>query len=176
MRTSTNAERVCAVNGREGPRPSSPTTSRWRVAILRDRHRHRQAGAALLLALAACSNGGESKESPAPPFERTETREPCADYDALKRPLFGDLHVHTALSFDSYIWDNRNLPEDAYRFGRGEAILLEPLDETGRGTRQVQLARPLDFMADTDHAELFAEVQACIDPASGVYDLSLIHI
>ncbi|MBK7978242.1 MAG: peptidyl-prolyl cis-trans isomerase, partial [Deltaproteobacteria bacterium] len=34
MRTSTNAERVCAVNGREGPRPSSPTTSRWRVAIL----------------------------------------------------------------------------------------------------------------------------------------------
>ena len=34
----------------------------------------------------------------------------------------------------------------------------------------MQLARPLDFMADTDHAELFAEVQACIDPASGVYD------
>ncbi len=118
----------------------------------------------------SCDNGGKSTREQAPPFVRTESREACSDYDALKRPLFGDLHVHTALSFDSYIWDNRNIPEDAYRFGRGEAIRLEPLDADGHGTRVVQLERPLDFMADTDHADLFAEVQACTDPRSRVYD------
>ena len=36
-----------------------------------------------------------------PPFERTEEREPCTDFDPLKRPHFGDLHIHTSLSFDS---------------------------------------------------------------------------
>ncbi len=120
--------------------------------------------------LAACNNGGSSSStSGGLPFQRTETREPCSDYSAEKRPLFGDLHVHTGLSFDAYIWDNRNLPDDAYRFGRGQPIHLEPLDENGQGTRVVQLARPLDFMADTDHAEFFGEVQACIDPKSKAY-------
>ena len=57
-------------------------------------------------------------------FERTEQRENCKDYSPLKRPLFGDTHVHTRYSFDSYISSQRNDPWDAYRYAKGEAIYL----------------------------------------------------
>ncbi len=36
------------------------------------------------------------------PFERSEQRSPCTDYDPLRRAFFGDTHVHTALSFDAW--------------------------------------------------------------------------
>ena len=58
------------------------------------------------------------------PFERTEQREACADHDRLRRPFFGDLHVHTRYSFDSYVSSQRNDPWDAYRYAKGETILL----------------------------------------------------
>lgn len=59
-----------------------------------------------------------------PAFELTETREPCSDYDTLKQPHFGDTHVHTSFSFDSYISQQRNDPWDAYRYAKGEQITL----------------------------------------------------
>ena len=104
------------------------------------------------------------------PVQREKIR--CSDRTARRRPLFGDLHVHSLFSFDSYGLRNpRNGPEDAYRFGRGEAIELPPFDENGQSTRgSVQLSRPLDFMAVTDHSEFLGEVQLCIDPSSDVFD------
>jgi hypothetical protein len=48
------------------------------------------------------------------PFERTEEREACADHDPLRRPFFGDTHVHTAFSFDASTQDTRNTPRNAY--------------------------------------------------------------
>ena len=49
-----------------------------------------------------------------------EVREPCDHFEALRQPFFGDLHTHTALSFDAWLFENRNLPDDAYAFARGE--------------------------------------------------------
>ena len=41
-------------------------------------------------------------------FERTEAREPCKDYTPERRPMFGDLHVHTSYSFDSHVSNQRD--------------------------------------------------------------------
>ena len=97
----------------------------------------------------------------AAPFIRTEQRAPCSDYRPERRPLFGDLHVHTALSFDASSQDTRNTPVNAYRFAQGEPMGIQPYDERGRATRTVQLDRPLDFTAVTDHSEFLGEVRMC---------------
>lgn len=98
-----------------------------------------------------------------------DTRTPCADHDPLRRPFFGDLHVHTRLSFDAQIWGNRSTPSDAYRFARGESIGIAPFDASGVATRTAQLTRPLDFAAVTDHSEFLRETSLCTDPSSPGY-------
>ena len=95
----------------------------------------------------------------APPFQRTEEREPCADYESTGRPLFGDLHVHTSYSFDSYLSSQRRDPWDAYRYARGKAIILP--DANGEQTVTARIGRPLDFTAVTDHAEFFGQINVC---------------
>ena len=99
-----------------------------------------------------------------------DIREPCADRNELRNLYFGDLHVHTELSFDAWIYDVRLGPDDAYRFAQGESVLLPPLDETGTGTVPAQLDRPLDFAAVTDHSEYLAEVSSCTTAGSVVYE------
>ena len=42
-----------------------------------------------------------------------DDREPCADRDPLRKPLFGDTHVHTGYSIDARAQDNRSTPRDA---------------------------------------------------------------
>jgi hypothetical protein len=108
--------------------------------------------------------------APASGFERTEEREPCAVRDPLRRPFFGDTHVHTALSFDAVGQGTRNRPRDAYRFARGEAIGIQPYDADGRAGRTVRLRRPLDFAVVTDHSELLGETHLCQTPGSTAYD------
>lgn len=61
--------------------------------------------------------------------------------------LWGDLHLHTNLSTDSYATQNKGVgPNDAYRFAKGIPIYHPNLDT------KVQIDRPLDFLAVTDHA------------------------
>lgn len=60
--------------------------------------------------------------------------------------FWGDTHVHTALSGDAYVLGTRLMPDDAYRFAKGETVR----SNTGK---KVRLRRPLDFLAVSDHAE-----------------------
>jgi hypothetical protein len=103
-------------------------------------------------------------------FERTETREPCADHDPLRQPWFGDTHVHTAFSFDASALGVRNTPRDAYRFARGEELGLQPFDAEGRALRSARLRRPLDFAMVSDHAGLLGEVHLCNTPGAVGHD------
>ena len=94
----------------------------------------------------------------------SEDREPCRNRDPLRNVYFGDLHVHTAYSFDAYGNGMRTKPNDAYRYARGRPIALPPYDEQGNPIKTVRIDRPLDFMAVTDHAEYFGEMAVCLDP------------
>ncbi|MEO0423226.1 MAG: DUF3604 domain-containing protein [Pseudomonadota bacterium] len=91
---------------------------------------------------------------------------PCVLDEPGREAFFGDVHVHTRLSFDSYIFDNALGPDDAYRAARGELVLLSPAvpDEA---PREFQLdGPPLDFAAVTDHSDLLGETNLCISPGA----------
>jgi hypothetical protein len=122
------------------------------------------AAAVLLLAAAA------GRAAP-PPWQRTETRAPCASFALLRQPFFGDLHIHTRFSADAYIYGTRVGPRDAYAFATGSAIPFADDDEAQ--TRSGRIDRPLDFAAVTDHAEFFGEVRLCDTVGSPVYDTDL---
>jgi hypothetical protein len=78
--------------------------------------------------------------------------------------MFGDLHVHTSYSFDSFVSSQRNDPWAAYRYAKGEAITLPDADANQVILAQIQ--RPLDFTAVTDHAEFLGPINLCTQDSS----------
>ena len=72
---------------------------------------------------------------------------PYAGRNFPTRVLWGDTHLHTAISVDAGTL-NRVGQEDALRFARGEEIT------TTHGLR-ARLSRPLDFLVVSDHAEMY---------------------
>jgi hypothetical protein len=123
---------------------------------------------AWLLALALLPGLGRAE--PTRSYAITEAREPCASYEPLRRPFYGDTHVHTAFSFDAMGQGTRNTPRDAYRFAKGEPLGLQPYAQDGAPGQVVQLRRPLDFAVVTDHAELLGETRICTTEGAGGYD------
>ncbi len=130
-------------------------------------------GSGVILAATQPAEAAEAAPSGAEPSSLgpdVETAHRCSAWNSTRVPLFGDLHVHTALSFDANSLGVRNLPADAYRFARGEELGLQPYDTGGSARRRVRLERPLDFAAVTDHAELLGELHICRTPGADGYD------
>lgn len=122
------------------------------------------AAASMFLALAtlglvACGDSAPP-ESGTPPVAGAK----CGNYQALRQPFFGDLHVHTKYSLDANTQGTLIGPHEAYRFALGERLGIQPYNEQGEPLRYSQLARPLDFAAVTDHGELFGETEICTNP------------
>lgn len=76
-----------------------------------------------------------------------------------RKAYFGDLHVHTTYSFDAYAFGTLATPYDAYRFAKGEAI-------ANPGGFNMQLSRPLDFYAVTDHGMFLGLAEAAADTST----------
>ncbi|WP_394728649.1 DUF3604 domain-containing protein [Altererythrobacter sp. GH1-8] len=99
---------------------------------------------AFSLICASCA-GLEQSDTPDQAEPRYSSAQTPAGYPQLN--LWGDLHLHTNQSFDSYAYGLTTItPDEAYRFAQGDAVITET------GSR-VQLSRPLDFLMVSDHAE-----------------------
>ena len=84
---------------------------------------------------------------------------PCAVSSNTKLPFFGDLHIHTRYSFDSYLSNQKNDPDGAYEYAKGQVITLP--NAYGDQTVSAQIDRPIDFAAVTDHGQFLGEVALC---------------
>jgi len=100
-----------------------------------------------------------------PSAGKPETDRPVPNSD--RNAYFGDLHVHTTLSFDAIAFGTTATPSDAYRYAQGEAI-RHP------SGYDVQLSQPLDFYAVTDHAIFLGLISEASDTSSSVaqYDFT----
>jgi Protein of unknown function (DUF3604) len=84
-----------------------------------------------------------------------------------RNAYFGQTHVHTSWSFDAYVFGNTITgPEEAYKYALGQ-----PVKHPGGYT--VQLKRPLDFQAVTDHAEYVGTVRLANEPGSDISKLPI---
>jgi hypothetical protein len=111
------------------------------------------------LSLSAFSSGGgivTDDETSLSAAATTEPYSPYAQRTFPTMPLWGDTHLHTAISFDAGAFGARLLPPDAYRFAKGEEVV----SSTGQ---PVRLSRPLDFLVVADHSDnmgFFPKLQA----------------
>lgn len=95
--------------------------------------------------------------------EILELRDPA---NPQRNAYFGDLHVHTANSFDAYQFGTIASARDAYRYAKGEA-LRHP------SGYEMRLLVPLDFYAVTDHAMFMGVSQAAADTNSAISQLAI---
>lgn len=125
----------------------------------------------LAATLVACSGGESEGERNAGSQTASESRErtqpsarPVSEGPASgseRYAYFGDLHVHTAYSMDAFQFGTLATPDDAYRYAQGEAI-KHP------GGFDMQLDRPLDFYAVTDHGFYLGVVRAGADTSTEI--------
>jgi hypothetical protein len=112
----------------------------------------------LTLMVSACGQDQPSKPrvSNPPNTPVANDDKPCIGASGnRKQAYFGDLHTHTAFSLDAYFFNATNDPRAAHEFAQGKDGHLPTLgsDDPYTPARAVNIGRPLDFNAVTDHAE-----------------------
>ncbi len=90
--------------------------------------------------------GELDKETAAAVYPSKAPYSPYAGRNFPTRPLFGDTHLHTAMSFDAGMFGCRLGPVEAYRFAKGEEL-------ASSSGQRVRLSRPLDFLVVADHSD-----------------------
>lgn len=103
----------------------------------------------------AAAAGQQAPDSNARPYS------PYADIAYPTDVYFGDTHVHTALSGDAGGAGTTLMPDDAYRFARGEQVI----SNTGL---PVKLERPYDFYMITDHSDAMGMITDLIAGAPNI--------
>jgi hypothetical protein len=111
--------------------------------------------AAQTAATATAAQGGESAEEAAAPSNPD------------RNAYFGNVHVHTSLSFDAFTNGSRTTPDDAYAWAQGAAMT-----SSGHGD-PIQLKTPLDFYMVSDHAEMLGVFRQMADPSTAVGKLPI---
>ena len=115
-----------------------------------------------VLIIASCSDANKSKNS-----EVSLHDKPLLEVQIQPRPLpnpnknayYGDLHVHTENSFDAYTFGTISTPADAYKYAQGYPI-QHPSGYL------IQLSKPLDFYAVTDHGIFMGLMKEAADTTS----------
>jgi Protein of unknown function (DUF3604) len=92
-------------------------------------------------------------------------------YNTYKYAYYGDLHLHTSFSLDAYSFGTRSDPANAYLFAKGQAVVHVGSGTDGVVGPDITQARPIDFLAVTDHSEWLLVTHGCtVDMNSGYYN------
>ncbi len=123
------------------------------------------------LGLTACDRSepepeGQVQSEPVSESTGVESAASLAEQEAavvrnpLKDAYFGNLHVHTGWSFDATTNGSITTPDSAYRWAKGEAI------SNGEELPDLQILRPLDWLAVSEHSEYLGVLPLMSDPDS----------
>ncbi len=107
---------------------------------------------------------------PALSFAQTNAeKEAALTENPFKNAYFGELHFHTSYSLDAYIGGARLTPDKAYRFAKGETMVVNG--------QKHNIVKPLDFCAVTDHAEFIGEMYSTqVEGATGHDNEQLVEL
>ena len=146
----------------------NPTNTKNKGKRTMDKRSLLLATAFCLAAAPAFSSSAWAQETPTPPGGTYKAPAPPAQ----RRAYFGEMHLHTTMSFDAWSFGTRITPDQAYKFGRGETVMV-PAEQVNiqqhlHATHPVPARRawPLDFMAVTDHSENMGVFNQFDDPSN----------
>jgi hypothetical protein len=95
-------------------------------------------------------------------FAQDKVYSPYVGQDFPNKVYFGDTHLHTNISLDSYGDGNRKLgPREAYGYAKGQ-------ETKGHDGKLVRISRPLDFLMVADHAEYLGIVPGIANGDKGL--------
>jgi hypothetical protein len=120
-----------------------------------NRHHAAVFGSLVVALVVALPAAAQDKDTP-------RTGSVAVKQNPLKDAYFGETHLHTGVSMDAFIGGNRLTPDDAYRFAKGEKMLVN-------GSMH-RIKRPLDFCAVTDHSEFMGEAYSLMNAGAPGYD------